>query len=240
MSFARSSQKSPNADCVPALVAFAAPICCGRGRNQRTPSGTVGFGVLAGLTKNSETDGMDSLAADEGDEPALITTLRNPALPLKERHHAFQRLHELYSPNLLAFLRSQVGTQYMRDVEQTVWLGVWKNITRRFDGKCFRAWLFEIGRNEAINHHRRNKKPPIAPPPPPPLPPEDDGLRQALEDCLKLLDKKEREVIEARLEGSLTNEEIKEQHELPSMSRLYSLVSETKSKLAKCVKEKMS
>jgi len=188
---------------------------------------------------------MDSPSASGGDEAAIIAILLNPGAAPADKRLAFQRLHACYSSDLLAFLRSRVGTGSMMDVSQTVWLSVWQKIAAKFDGRNFRAWLYQIARHEAINHHRKYKKASTVQLPESlrdyrvPLSNEDEELRRVLEECLGMLDPRSRDVIRARLGGALTNEEIAELFNL-SRARLFSLVSETKSTLTKCVKEKLS
>jgi RNA polymerase sigma factor (sigma-70 family) len=199
--------------------------------------------TLAFISANSETVVMDSRAASGIDEAAILGLLRDPQAVRTERHLAFQRLHEIYSPDLLAFLRTKVGRSPMSDVEQTVWLQVWQKIATHFDGKNFRAWLYQIARNESVNHHRNKRKATSdqfldrVPDHRLDLSAEDEERRRVLEDCLSQLDPRSRDVIRARLNGSSSNEEIAKRFSL-SIARLFSLVSEAKSKLTRCVKGK--
>lgn len=186
---------------------------------------------------------MHSRAASGTDEAVLIGVLRNPHAELAGKQDAFQAIHALYSSDLLAFLRTKVGPGSMDDVEQTVWLQVWQKIAAHFDGRNFRAWLYRIARNEVVNHHRARMKTAAegllgqVPDHRLNLSAEDEERRRVLEDCLSRLDPRSRDVIRARLDGALTNEEIAKRFNL-TVARLFSLVSETKTRLTRCVKGK--
>ena len=190
---------------------------------------------------------MDSHADSGDDEAADIAVLLDPGAEPIQKQSAFERLHARYSRELLSLLRSQVGHDPMRDVEQTVWLRVLENIAKRFEkGTNFRAWLYRIARNEAINYHRSNKKAstvqlPVSIPDHRALPEEDDERRRVLDQCMERLDPRSREVIRARqrMSSTETNDEIAKRFGMTT-ARLYGLVSETIAQLKKCVKEKKS
>jgi len=187
---------------------------------------------------------MDAPAAS-GDDDTIIAILRDPESLSTDKELAFQRLHARYSSDLRAFLRSKVGPDAMMDVEQTVWLRIWQKIATHFDGKHFRAWLYQIARHEVINHHRKKKKTVAAQLPESledhrvSLPDDDEERRKALETCLGKLELRSHEVICDRLGGLLTNDQIATKYKL-TKARLFSLVSEIRRELTECVKEKMS
>ncbi len=75
----------------------------------------------------------------------LAETFQNA---LRQADGAFWHLHERHAPRLLAFLRNRSTPDGdAEDVHQEVWLRVWRNLSGRFHGGNFRAWLYEIARH---------------------------------------------------------------------------------------------
>ena len=71
---------------------------------------------------------------------------------------AFDDLYHSFAPPVLAFLAARMKTlQDAEDVAQSVFVQVWKK-RDSFDGKHFRAWVFEIARNRLIDHARSSKR----------------------------------------------------------------------------------
>jgi len=101
---------------------------------------------------------------------------------------AYDRLYQRHSGRLLAFLASRVEKHDLDDVQQEVWLRVWKALPARFDGKDFRAWIFEIARNLVVDRHRRMK---------PDRLPDDDPIpdRRSISSEDYLLENERREIL---------------------------------------------
>jgi RNA polymerase sigma-70 factor (ECF subfamily) len=70
---------------------------------------------------------------------------------------AFSRLFEHFAPRTLAYLRGLVGED-AEDVQQEVWLTVYRQVASLGDLRAFRTWLFRITRHRAIDHLRRRHR----------------------------------------------------------------------------------
>jgi len=70
---------------------------------------------------------------------------------------AFARLFRLFGPRTLAYLRGLVGDE-ADDVQQEVWLSVYRNVGGLANPGAFRTWLFQTTRHRAIDHLRRRKR----------------------------------------------------------------------------------
>lgn len=66
-------------------------------------------------------------------------------------------LYERHAHPLLLFLTARAGRDDAEDLLQLVWQRVWKSAGTGFQGGNFRAWLFQIARNLAIDHARKKK-----------------------------------------------------------------------------------
>ena len=71
---------------------------------------------------------------------------------------AFQQLYSRYKPRSFAFLKGLVKGVVAEDLNQEVWLTVYRRIASLTNAKGFRMWLFQIARNRALDHFRQNKK----------------------------------------------------------------------------------
>jgi RNA polymerase sigma-70 factor (ECF subfamily) len=121
----------------------------------------------------------------------------------------FDRFYRQHAREVLAFLAARVQPAAdAADVAQEAWLRAW-NALGRFDGRNFRAWLFEIARNAAIDHNRRHRPETLAEladrPDGKAQPPEagliDEDERQRLARCLERLSASQRELVRGRLGG---------------------------------------
>ena len=70
---------------------------------------------------------------------------------------AFVRLHAWFAPRTFAHLRSLVGDD-ADDVQQEVWLTVYRQVARLADPGAFRTWLFRTTRHRAIDWLRRRRR----------------------------------------------------------------------------------
>jgi RNA polymerase sigma-70 factor (ECF subfamily) len=68
---------------------------------------------------------------------------------------AFARLYGRYRQPLFGFLRnSGLARAECEDLYQDIWLGI-AQFERRFHGGNFRAWLYQVTRNRAVDVRRR-------------------------------------------------------------------------------------
>ncbi|HEY3934972.1 MAG TPA: RNA polymerase sigma factor [Gemmatimonadales bacterium] len=67
---------------------------------------------------------------------------------------AFARLLETFGPRTLRYLRGILDDD-ADDVQQEVWLSVYRSIATLADPGAFRTWLFSTTRRRAIDHRRR-------------------------------------------------------------------------------------
>lgn len=72
--------------------------------------------------------------------------------------HAFKELYERFGDRSLRYLRGLLGRDDADDVQQEVWLTVYRRIGGLADPAGFRTWLFSTTRNRAIDHLRKRKR----------------------------------------------------------------------------------
>ena len=70
---------------------------------------------------------------------------------------AFARLHEQFGARTLGYLRGLVGDD-AEDVQQEVWLAVYRQVSQLADPGAFCTWLFRTARHRAIDHLRRRRR----------------------------------------------------------------------------------
>ena len=71
---------------------------------------------------------------------------------------AFRQLYFRYKPRTFAFLKGLVKSVEAEDLNQEVWLTVYRRIASLTNANGFRMWLFQIARNRALDYFRQNKK----------------------------------------------------------------------------------
>lgn len=71
---------------------------------------------------------------------------------------AFSQLHKQFHQSTLRFLRSLIKDDNVFDLNQEVWISVFKKISTLNDVSRFKHWLFQITRNQAMDSLRRNKR----------------------------------------------------------------------------------
>jgi RNA polymerase sigma-70 factor, ECF subfamily len=129
---------------------------------------------------------------------------------------AFVRLHDSFGPRTLRYLRGIVGAA-ADDVQQEVWLAVYRGIARLARPGAFRTWLFRTARHRAVDHLRKSKREgellvdapeafAVAASPPPAE--ESAGLSEAMLEALDALSTGHREVLLLRYRDGLRYEEI--------------------------------
>jgi RNA polymerase sigma-70 factor (ECF subfamily) len=70
---------------------------------------------------------------------------------------AFRRLYDAYGNRSLRYLRGLLGSD-ADDVQQEVWLSVYRRIGSLANPGGFRTWLFATTRNRALDHLRRRRR----------------------------------------------------------------------------------
>jgi RNA polymerase sigma-70 factor (ECF subfamily) len=98
----------------------------------------------------------DSPAA-ESDEHLAAVAGRRGGPDREAAREACQELYRRHARRLLAFLAARVPRSDLEDVHQTVWVQVWKHLPGGFDGRNFRAWLYQIARNLVASHFRQRR-----------------------------------------------------------------------------------
>jgi RNA polymerase sigma-70 factor (ECF subfamily) len=92
--------------------------------------------------------------------PAQIETVRLHLLVLRCQagdEQAFARLFDWFGQRTLAHLRSLIGDD-AEDVQQEVWLTVYRSLSALGNPAAFRTWLFRTTRHRAIDFLRRRKR----------------------------------------------------------------------------------
>jgi len=158
---------------------------------------------------------------------------------------AYHQLYCRYASDILAFLQTRLpsGTT-AEDVAQDVWMTVFQKL-KSFDGQNFRAWLYEIARNRAIDILRRvirrNEKD-LGDAPVEDLVSDslevDDRL-VALRDCLQQLDGPFiRTLIGNRLDG-YSVEELARREQI-QVATIYTRIDRAKRQLGECIQRKLA
>jgi RNA polymerase sigma-70 factor (ECF subfamily) len=70
---------------------------------------------------------------------------------------AFTTLFNRFSPRTLAYLRGLVGDD-AEDVQQEVWLAVYRNLQALANPGAFRTWLFQTTRHRALDLLRKRSR----------------------------------------------------------------------------------
>ena len=70
---------------------------------------------------------------------------------------AFARLYDSFCTRTLRYLRGLLGEE-AEDVQQEVWLTVYRSIRGLTNPRAFRTWLFSTTRHRAIDHLRRQRR----------------------------------------------------------------------------------
>jgi RNA polymerase sigma-70 factor (ECF subfamily) len=103
---------------------------------------------------------MASTASDSitDEELAGIVARRDQAGgSMVSARSAFDQLYSRHALTLKAFLLARVARSDVDDLDQLVWLRVWRSLPKKEPGP-FRAWVFEIARN-AVYDRLRQKRP---------------------------------------------------------------------------------
>jgi RNA polymerase sigma-70 factor (ECF subfamily) len=71
---------------------------------------------------------------------------------------AFARLFDEFAPRTLRHLRGLVGDASADDVQQEVWLTVYRSVSGLANPGAFRTWLFRTTRHRALDWLRRQRR----------------------------------------------------------------------------------
>jgi RNA polymerase sigma-70 factor, ECF subfamily len=71
---------------------------------------------------------------------------------------AFATLFEMFSSKTLRYLRAMLDQASADDVQQEVWLTVFRRISDLADPGAFRTWLYRITRHRALDHLRTQNR----------------------------------------------------------------------------------
>lgn len=71
---------------------------------------------------------------------------------------AFRELHGLFADRTLRFLKSFVSAPVAEDLNQELWLVVYKRIAGLSNADGFKTWLFQAARNKALDHLRSTNR----------------------------------------------------------------------------------
>jgi RNA polymerase sigma-70 factor (ECF subfamily) len=71
---------------------------------------------------------------------------------------AFKELYEIFAGRTLRFLKSFVSAEVAEDLNQELWLVVYKRIASLVNVYGFKTWLFQSARNKALDHLRSTNR----------------------------------------------------------------------------------
>lgn len=160
----------------------------------------------------------------------------------RQAQQHFEALYQRHSRLLLAFLSSRVNRSDLDDIHQAVWSRVWQYLPTHFDGRNFRAWLYQIARNYVIQVGRKRKSDLLGAEEEQALPSSttspDNRLvererMEVLQQCLERLEDDLAELVRARLRGE-SYEDICTNCEIPP-ARAHKMFHTAKTQLTACV-----
>ncbi len=140
---------------------------------------------------------------------------------LAGRTAAFQELVARYGPGAQYYFWSRCGEnrETAEDLTQEAFLRAFRSLRTYQIGSSFRKWFRTICHHLAIDHaqSRRPSGPPGPPPPavPPACPARLAVQRQIIEEALRLLTPRQREVFELKYLWDATVEEVAQTLDLP-------------------------
>jgi RNA polymerase sigma-70 factor (ECF subfamily) len=155
---------------------------------------------------------------------------------------AFAELYARHAGALLAYVRSRALAADYEDLHQTTWLRVWEQLPRHFHGGNFRAWLFQIARNQLVDRIRRRKPSAlidedVAAGGPEPLAAAIDSERTAaLRECIEALGKQDAMLVRRMLSGQ-SYRDICNALDISS-NTAYKTLHRAKAKLRVCLKRR--
>ncbi len=71
---------------------------------------------------------------------------------------AFHQLYHRFASGTMRFLQSLVKSDEAQDLNQELWLTVYKRIASLSDANRFKTWLFQVARNKALDYFRQSKR----------------------------------------------------------------------------------
>lgn len=71
---------------------------------------------------------------------------------------AFRELYNMHKQGTYRYLKSMIGESIAQDLNQDVWLIVYKKIHELMQPEKFNSWLYRITRYEALDYIRDSKK----------------------------------------------------------------------------------
>lgn len=71
---------------------------------------------------------------------------------------AFQELYQLFHKSSLRFLQNLVKGEEAQDLNQELWLTIYKQVAGLAEPRRFKTWLFQIARNKAMDYFRSSKR----------------------------------------------------------------------------------
>ena len=73
---------------------------------------------------------------------------------------AFASLYDHYQPMIYRFVAIKVGRREdAEDITHQVFMSAWQNVSKyKYQGHPFSSWLYQIARNQVIDHYRAKKQ----------------------------------------------------------------------------------
>jgi RNA polymerase sigma-70 factor (ECF subfamily) len=155
----------------------------------------------------------------------------------------YSQTYQEYSGLVYGFVKSRVKSSAAADdLTQQIWLKVWTQAAKQFDGSNFRAWVMQIARTTIIDGFRKTKThqstAEIDVPERPQAEPEDEDLTTALRECLETISVEFSHVVRARMLGQ-PYDDICAKLSIP-LGTAHSRFAKGKDQLKLCVEGKMS
>jgi RNA polymerase sigma-70 factor (ECF subfamily) len=209
------------------------------------PLGLGSFGTCQFWARQRKSSGMETprdqatVTNHATTERAVVAPSAMQALDRTWYHQTYQE----YSGLVYAFVKSRVKSSAAADdLTQQIWLKVWTQAAKQFDGSNFRAWVLQIARTTIIDGFRKTKThqstAEIDVPERPQEAGPDEDLTTALRECLETISAEFSTVVRARMLGQ-PYDEICAQLSIP-LGTAHSRLDKGKKQLKLCVEGKMS
>lgn len=168
--------------------------------------------------------------------------------PDPSRHEEFVSLYVRHEPSVFSFVLSMVrNTADAEDVVQRASLTMWRCFDRYQSGTNFRAWAFQVAKNEALNHLTKVRRDrhvfgekllELLAEESEELTDKLDSRRRALDSCVEKLPAADHEMVAGCYAEGATIRSFAEQAG-DSANKIYKRLNRVRRQLQKCIERQL-